>query len=394
LINPAADGACEWLPASESAAACAEIACWPGYALTPLCALRGLARTVGVGAIWYKDEGYRFGLGSFKALGGAYAVLRALQSEVATRRGRIPSSSDLRGTAFRQITEAVTVTTATDGNHGRSVAWGAQMFGCRSVVYVPASCSAARAAAICSYGAQVVRTETAYDGAVRQCAEDARRFGRVVISDTAWNGYTEVPRTVMHGYTLAAKETAEQFPAGVVPTHVFIQAGCGGFAAAAFSCLQAQMASKPRFIVVEPETAACVYASAHAGKLAPAEGNVHSIMAGLDCGEASLVAWRILSRGADAFMTVPDSVTAQCMRLLAFAPYGDRPIVAGESAIAGLAALLLANRDAQTRAALGLSSESIVLLFGSEGATDPEIYERIVGRSGSDLSRGDKSRLR
>lgn len=336
-------------------AAKAEITTWPGYAPTPLIALSGLARATGVAAIAYKDEAGRFGLGSFKALGGAYGVL-----EVVRAHGR-----------------DITVTTATDGNHGRSVAWGAQMFGCRAVIYVPKQCSVPRAHAIATYGAEVVRTDASYDETVRHCAADAARLGRFIVSDTSWPGYVEIPRTVTHGYAVMVDEALNQ--AGTPPTHVFIQGGVGALAAAVAGHLWERLGpDRPHVVVVEPEAAACLMASAQAGRATGIMEDAVSVMAGLACGEASPLAWEVLDRGAFAFMTVPDSAAAPCMRLLATSPHGDPPIVAGESAIAGLAGFLAAVKDDRGRAVLGLGPTSRILLVGSEGATDPEIYAGMI----------------
>ena len=337
-------------------AAKAEITAWPGYEPTPLVDLRGLARALGVAAIRYKDEAGRFGLGSFKALGGAYGVLSVVRMH-----GR-----------------DITVTTATDGNHGRSVAWGAQMFGCRAMIYVPVQCSAPRERAIARYGAEVVRTDVGYDDTVRRCAADAAQHHRFIVSDTSWPGYEDVPRTVTHGYAVMVDEALSQTDA--LPTHVFVQGGVGALAAAVAGHLWERLGpDRPRVIVVEPETAACLMASAKAGHAAAIAGDALSVMAGLACGQASPLAWDVLERGAFAFMTVADDVTAPCMRLLANAPHGDPAIIAGESAIAGLAGLMAAVRSAETRAVLGLDANSRVLLIGSEGATDPDIYAAIVG---------------
>ncbi|MGF6468883.1 diaminopropionate ammonia-lyase [Paraburkholderia youngii] len=360
----------------------AEITTWPGYAVTPLVALQGLASKAGLGNILYKDEGSRFGLGSFKALGGAYAVLRYLKKEVSRRLGVEPDTSSLIRGEHREITEMLTVVCATDGNHGKSVAWGARNFGCKCVIYVHAHVSQARRDAIAAYGASVLEVKGAYDDAVRKAADDALENGWQVISDTSYEGYTEVPRDVMQGYGIIAAEAATQFPAGVRPTHVFVQGGVGGVAASLCSWFWESYGSDaPRFIIVEPANADCLIRSAGAGKPTPAAGDLDTIMAGLACGEVSVIAWEILREGADAFLTVTDEAAASCMRLLADAPFGDARVVAGESAVAGLAGVLLAATDPEKRKALGLSESSVVMLVGTEGATDPALYEQIVGRS-------------
>ncbi|WP_448187435.1 diaminopropionate ammonia-lyase [Azospirillum sp. sgz301742] len=360
----------------------AEITAWPGYAPTPLRSLKGLAREAGIDRLWYKDECARFALGSFKALGGAYAVLRLMAREVSARAPGVPVTAlDLVVGRYGTITRTLTVTTATDGNHGRSVAWGAQVFGCGCVIYVPAKCSAGRQRAIEEYGARVVRVDGTYDDAVRQAAADAAAQGWFVVSDTSYTGYMDVPRDVMQGYTVMVEEAISQLPASERPTHVFVQGGVGALPAAVCGHLwETWGRQRPRFVSVEPHGADCLYRSAVAGRPTAADGNLETVMAGLACGEPSLLAWVLLERGADDFMTIDDSAAVATMRLLAEGSAGDRPLVAGESGVAGLAALLCAAGDPQARAALGLAPDARVLVFGTEGATDPAVYEDLVGR--------------
>lgn len=363
-----------------------EIAQWPGYAPTPLVSLAGLARAAGLGAIHYKHEAGRFGLGSFKALGGAYAVLRLLKKEILARTGQQASSRDLLEGRFRELVADITVSCATDGNHGRSVAWGAQMFGCRCVIYIHATVSEGRRAAIARYGADVVRTAGNYDDAVRTAAADARAHGRFVVSDTSYPGYTDVPRDVMQGYSVMVEEALRQWPEAAPPSHVFIQGGVGGLAAAVCAHLWERLGkARGRFVVVEPDKAACLFESARAGHPVAVHGELDTLMAGLACGEVSLIAWEVLAAGAADFLTVPDDAAVSCMRLLADAPYGDPPLAAGESAVAGLAGLLMAAARPQLAATLGLGPDSRVLLIGSEGATDPELYAQLVGRSAEQI---------
>lgn len=360
------------------AAARDEIRQWPGYAPTPLVALPGLARDLGLGAVWYKDESGRFGLGSFKALGGAYAVFRLLAREVAARTGEPVGAADLAAGRHRDIVSGITVTCATDGNHGRSVAWGARTFGCRCVIYIHETVSEGRRDAIAAFGAEVVRTPGNYDDSVRRAAEDAANNGWFVVSDTSYEGYVDVPRDVMQGYALMADEAMAQLPAGERPTHCFVQAGVGGLAAAICGHFWERWgAGRPRFVVVEPEKAACLFASAEAGRPTVFPGALDTIMAGLACGEVSLIAWAVLDTGADAFMTVPDAAAVTAMKALAA---GTPPVVAGESGVGGLAGLMAAVGDPDARRALGLDAGSRVLLFGSEGDTDPALYAELVGR--------------
>ncbi len=357
-----------------------EIRRWPGYAPTPLVALDGLAAAARVDKLFYKDEAHRFTLNSFKALGGAYAVLRLLKS-------RLPAgvtTDDLLAGRHREALAHITVCCATDGNHGRSVAWGAQQFGARCVIYLHATVSRGREDAIARFGAEVRRVGGHYDDSVRQAARDAEANGWFVVSDTSYPGYMTVPRDVMQGYTVMVDEAVQQLDEP--PTHCFIQGGVGGLAAATLAQLwEAYGADRPRVVVVEPDHAACLYASARAGKPTAVEGELETLMAGLACGEVSLLAWEVLDEGVDDFMAVSDAAAVDAMRLLAEGVADDAPLVAGESAVAGLAGLLIARRDPELSLALGLDDHSRVLLVGSEGATDEAVYRELVGRSAAEV---------
>jgi diaminopropionate ammonia-lyase len=247
--------------------------------------------------------------------------------------------------------------------------------------------SQGRRDAIARYGAEVRCVPGNYDDSVRRAAADAAAEGWHVVSDTSYEGYTDVPRDVMQGYAIMVDEALAQLPAGVLPTHVFVQGGVGGLAASVCAHLWETLGeSRPRLVVVEPDKADCLYRSAVAGHPVTVVGELDTIMAGLACGEVSLLAWRILEPGADAFMTIGDATAAAFMRILADGRHGDPAIVAGESGVAGLAGAMLAARDARGRAALGLDRDSVVLVFGTEGATDPELYRTIVGRSAEDVA--------
>ena len=359
------------LPAGGYRRAKAEITRWPGYAPTSLRPLPALAQAAGVGAVVLKDEADRFGLGSFKALGGAYAVADVLLAELA-RRGVAPSAGTGDLLARRYPIGDITVACATDGNHGRSVAWGAQRFGARCCIFVHETVSQSRVDAIARYGAEVRRVPGTYDDAVRAAAAEAELQGWLIVSDTSWPGYTEVPRLIMQGYRLMADEALDQWQ-GPPPTHVFVQAGVGGAAAAVSVQMRARLSPPPALVVVEPDRAACLLASAEAGKPAAVEGELDTIMAGLACGEPSLLAWQELERAATAYLAIDDTEAIAAMRLLA-----QLGVVSGESGAAGLAGLLAAARDQSARSALGLGADSRVLLFSTEGATDPELYARLV----------------
>ncbi|WP_144185721.1 diaminopropionate ammonia-lyase [Elioraea rosea] len=368
-----------------------EIRSWPGYEPTPLVALPGLAAEAGVGALAFKDESGRFGLGSFKALGGAYAVARHLSRSLAAR-GIHASSADLASGRFAELTRGITVTCATDGNHGRSVAWGAERFHCRAVIYIHETVSAGREQAIARYGAEVRRVPGNYDDAVRRAAEDAAREGWTVVSDTSYPGYTDIPRDVMQGYRVMAEEAIGQWRAafGAAPTHVFAPGGVGGVAAAVAAELALAFGQRdmPRLVVVEPDRADCLLRSAEAGRPVAVEGDLDTMMAGLACGEVSILAFDELLWRAHAFMAVPDDAVAPCMRLLAEGRGGDRRLVAGESAVAVLAGMILLRNDPGAAASLALGPDSRVLLFGTEGATDPALYREIVGRAAEEVAAG------
>jgi diaminopropionate ammonia-lyase len=358
FINPRVDRASPYpdalkpiLSLAAEDAARREIASWPGYAPTPLRALDWIARALRLSSVTFKEEQHRFDLRSFKALGGAYAVKKI----VAAAGGARP-----------------TFCCATDGNHGRSVAWGARAAGCRCVIYVHETVSEGRAEAIRAYGAEIRRVKGNYDDSVRRAAEDAAANGWTVVSDTSWDGYTEIPRDVMQGYGVMIAEALAQGP---LPTHVLVQGGVGGVAAAVVAHLWERFGTaRARVIVVEPDKADCLTRSAEAGRLTQIGGDLDTIMAGLSCGEPSPLAWAILASGADAFMSIGDETIAPAMKTLA-----EHGVVGGESGVVGLAALDIAARDPAMRAALALDETSRVLLFGTEGATDPELYAQLAG---------------
>jgi diaminopropionate ammonia-lyase len=265
------------------------------------------------------------------------------------------------------------VACATDGNHGRAVAWGAQRFHARCIIFIHSTVSQYRADAIARYGAELRRVPGTYDDAVRQCVREAEEDGWHVVSDTSWPGYTEVPRSIMQGYRVMADEAADQWT-GAPPTHVFFQGGVGGAAAAVSVQCRGRFAPVPALIVVEPDHAACLLASAEFGELTAVQGDLDTIMAGLACGEPSILAWQELDRAAAAFMAIPDEAAVATLRLLA-----AQGIVAGESGVAGLAACLLAAADPAARATLGIDAGSRVLVFSTEEATDPALYAKLVG---------------
>ncbi|MEM1362469.1 MAG: diaminopropionate ammonia-lyase [Pseudomonadota bacterium] len=350
---------------------------WQGYATTPLYMLHGQAAELGIDALYYKDEAPRFGLGSFKALGGAYAVARLLRREISEGLGREISMEEVIAGIHPKAARGVTICCATDGNHGRSVAWGAERFGARCVIYIHATVSEGRKAAIEAYGAEVRRITGNYDDSVREAQETAAREGWFIVSDTSYPGYMEVPKDVMQGYELMAAEAFDALPEP--PTHIFLQTGVGGMAASVAALAKRRWGrDRPVVVLADPDLAACWVETYRAGAPRVVAGDLDTMMAGLACGEISALAWEILETHADAAMAVPDGSAIRDMRALAY-PAGDDPaLIAGESAVAGLSALRAARADPDAAIALSLARDARVLIFGTEGDTDPELYARIM----------------
>lgn len=377
--NQYSDAQRDVLSVEKSVDVIENIKTWPAYSTTPLHSLSDMAADAGLAAIWYKDESERFGLKSFKALGGAYAVACQLQNLLEQRLGKRPSIADLLEGRLKEDVAEIVVTCATDGNHGRSVAWGAQMFGCGCIIYIHRDVSEGRKVAMEAFDAEVIRITGNYDESVRQAGADAKAHGRIIVSDTSYEGYMEVPKDVALGYTVMLAETVEQLD-GEIPTHVFVQGGVGGLASAVAGYFWDLWGDRrPRFVVVEPEQANCLQLSAKAGEPVVVKGDLDTLMAGLACGEVSLLAWQILSNGADDFMTLSEDAIADTMSLLAKGYKGDPAIEAGESAVPGLAAAINARAQDTFAKALNLDAQSKVLVIGTEGATDPELYQQLVG---------------
>jgi diaminopropionate ammonia-lyase len=351
------------------------------YQETPLQSLPALAGKLGVGGILIKDEGARSRLGSFKALGGTHAVVRLVIEEASKRLGRQVEPEELKDDAVHRVAKEMTFACATDGNHGRAVAAGAQLSGARCNVFVHSGVSEARAAAIAAEGATVTRTAGNYDDSIAALNAAAHEHGWQVVSDTSWPGYEAIPSRVMQGYLVMAEESVQQAAkVGLVPTHVFLQAGVGGYAAAVAAYLKLKLGERaPIVVVVEPERAACLYESARRGVVTRIDADEPTVMAMLECYEPSAVAWRILERTTYAFVTVDDVTAIEAMRTLARPGGNDPRIVSGESGGAGVAALLEASQSREAREALGLNEDSVVLLFNTEGATDAATYRALIG---------------
>jgi len=353
---------------------------------TPLVALPGLAAALGVATIDLKDESVRSPLASFKALGAPIALVRLILRTWPTH--TIAVADLLRG-AHRNLLTGFTVISATDGNHGRALAAAAQSVGCRCVIVIHANVSAERADAIAAYGAQIIRISGNYDESVMHAAAMAAANGWHVVSDTSYPGYTDIPRDVMQGYSIIAAEVIAQTTASPTHspyTHVFLQGGVGGFAAGVASYLWEFFGvHRPRLIVVEPAEADCLYQSAILGRPATATGSVDSVMAGLACGETSPLAWEFLALCIDDFVIIPDEAAVAAMRTVAIPPYGDIPIVGGESGIAGLAGLVSICADDHLRRIMALDAHARILIINTEGATAPSVFQELTGVSAATI---------
>ncbi len=357
----------------------------PGYQISPLRKLSHLATMLGLGGIWVKDESVRLNLNSFKVLGGSFAIYQFIKRRLGKEEERL-SFEELISEETRAELGGLTFATATDGNHGRGVAWAAEQLKCRAVIYVHKDTSPARIQAIENYGATVHIVDGTYDDAVRRAGEEADAHGWQVISDTSWEGYEDVPRWVMQGYTTMLSETQDELDShGLVkPTHVFVQAGVGALAAAVAGFYSSRFgADRPTHVVVEPATADCLYESARIGDGAPHDvgGDLQTIMAGLACGEPSPIAWGVLWDCVDAFVSSPDYVAAKGMRVYGVPLAGDPFIVSGESGAVTLGALTFVADDARfsdLKDYLRLGPDSQVLLINSEGNTDPDYFRRVV----------------
>lgn len=361
------------------------------YAATPLVRLKALADYLGLAEIQVKDESWRFGLNAFKVLGGSYAVARYLAQKLALPMHEVTPDL-LRSAAVREKLGEVTLVTATDGNHGRGLAWTAQQLHMKAVVFMPKGSEPVRAENIRKTGAQCTITELNYDDTVRLAMRHAATTGGVLVQDTAWDGYEEIPLWIMQGYTTLALEADEQWRStgALPPTHIFLQAGVGSFAAAVLGYFTSVHGHEAvQIVTVEPRAADCFYrsfkaADSHAHAVT---GHMQTIMAGLACGEPSSLCWPILRDRAAGGLSCADSVAANGMRILAAPLKGDPPVCSGESGAAPLGALecLMNNPEMQeARQGLGLGASSRVLLFSTEGDTSPELYRQIVwhGRCG------------
>ncbi len=358
---------------------------FPQYAVTPLTRLSGLAEYLGLNRLYVKDESYRFGLNAFKVLGGSYAIARHIAGELGKDVSQVPYSV-LTSKELRDQFGQATFFTATDGNHGRGVAWAANKLGQKCVVRMPKGTTQTRLQNIARENATVTIEDLNYDDCVRMAAKEAAETERgIMVQDTAWEGYEEIPTWIMQGYGTLAMEADQQLADdGCRPTHIFIQAGVGSLAGAVIGYFANRFKENPPvMVVVEAGAADCLYQSAVQGdgSRVNVTGDMLTIMAGLACGEANTVSWDILQNHADAFVSCPDWVSANGTRIYGAPIGGDARVISGESGSVTLGlvhALMTSPEYADLKQALKLDGSSQVLLVSSEGDTDPDRYREIT----------------
>ena len=355
------------------------------YQVTPLVDLKALAADFGLGKVWVKDESYRFGLNAFKVLGGAFAIGQYLAGRLGVDISKL-SRDELASPEVKAKLGQITFASTTDGNHGRGVAWTAEQLGQKAIIYMPKGSANIRVDNILAHGAECTVTDMNYDDTIRMTDAKAKENGWVVVQDTAWEGYTEIPTWIMQGYMTLAVEALEQIrqTGEDTPTHLFLQAGVGSFSGAALGFMVAALGDKmPITTIVEPRKADCIYKSAKAedGQPHPVTGEMNTIMAGLACGEPSTISWGILRDYATAYISMHDFYAANGMRILAAPRKGDTPVTSGESGAAPMGAFqhVAQNPNAdELKKALKLDKNSKVLIISTEGDTAPEIYRDVV----------------
>lgn len=355
----------------------------PSYGPTPLVELKALADKLGVKQFLVKDESKRFGLNAFKALGGSYAIASYICGKLGLEINE-HTFGELTSGKYKEQLQEMTFVTATDGNHGRGVAWTAKLLGCKAVVYLPLGSAEERLQNILALGAEAEITKLNYDDAVRLAARMGVEKGWVMVQDTSWEGYEELPKAVMQGYSTMAGEIGQQLAEQAIPTHLFLQAGVGCMSGAVTGYFASLWGDKcPKIVIVEPDKAACLYATAEAndGKLHFITGNMDSMMAGLCCGEPCTLGWEIIKNVAVGFVSCDDSYAALGMRVLGLPLEQDTPIVSGESGAvtAGVAVAICQEPSlAGLKEKLGIDASSRILVLSTEGDTDKENYRRVL----------------
>ena len=327
---------------------------WDGYSSTPLLKLNKLSKELNLNTIYYKDESKRFDLKSFKALGGAYAVDKVTKGN-----------------------KEITVSTATAGNHGRSVAWGAKRLGIKCKIFISEYVSDARGKAMRELGADVIKVKGNYENSLVECIKQSTENNWQIVQDVAWKDYTIVPTLTMAGYSTMMKEIVDEINNDKI-THIFLQAGVGGMAGAMVAGAARYLKNIPKMIVVEPDSAACVMESIKTGKIEKINIIRESLMGGMSCGEPSLVPWKILKKSVNNCISLPDDDVGKAMKLFANASFGDDKIIAGENSAPGVISLIASCNDENIKNKLALNSNSNILLIGCEGDTDQEMYQKLI----------------
>ena len=330
------------------------ISSWDNYSPTPLIKLNKLNNELKLNNIYYKDEDKRFDLKSFKALGGAFAVYKIANEK-----------------------KDIIVSTATAGNHGRSVAWGAQRLGLKCKIFISEIVSESRADAMRNLDAEVIRVKGNYDNSLKECIEQSNKNNWEIVQDVSWEGYKEVPKLIMAGYTIMVKEIIDTIDQNSI-THVFLQAGVGGMAASMIAGFAKLSKNIPQFIVVEPENADCVFQSIKNNKPTTVDIKKETVMGGMSCGDVSTIAWEILRNSTNYCLTISDEAISTAVALLAEARLSDEKIIGGECAVPGIIALIGSFNNKEYLDKLKLNEKSNVLLFGCEGLTDKKMYEKLL----------------
>ena len=330
---------------------------WDAYSPTPLINLNKLSQELNLNKIFYKDESKRFDLKSFKALGGAYAVQKISKGN-----------------------ENIVVSTATAGNHGRSVAWGARRLGLKCKIFISEFVSDARGQAMTNLGAEVIKVKGNYENSLIECIKQSTENGWQIVQDVAWDNYLLVPKYTMAGYSVMMKEVVDQLDNNEI-THIILQAGVGGMAGAMIAGIARYLTNIPTTIVVEPDSAACVLESIKTGKIEKIDIKRESLMGGMSCGEVSLVPWEILKNSVKYCISLPDDDIAKTMKLLGNASFSNEKIIAGENSAPGIISLIASCEDQKIKKELNLNSNSNVLVIGCEGDTDQEIYKKLINEN-------------
>ena len=338
---------------------------WETYKPTPLIELDKLSSYLNINKIYYKDEGFRFDLKSFKALGGAFAVNKIVKE-----------------------TKAKTVSTATAGNHGRSVAWGAQRLGIKCKIFISEFVSEDRAEAMRNLGADVIRVKGNYDASLKECINQSKKNQWEIVQDVSWEGYKTVPRYIMAGYTIMIKEIFDKIKNEKI-SHVFLQAGVGGMAAAAIAGFAKYSNNLPCFITVEPKDAECVLQSIKNKKPTSINIQKESIMGGMSCGDVSSLAWEILKHSTNYSISISDEAVATTVALLKQKEFSNDEIIAGECGVPGVISLISAIKDKNICEKLKLNSQSNVLLIGCEGLTDFKMYNKLL-KKGQEIIKNER----